>query len=259
MALILETNKLTKTFGAVTAAAEISVRIDQGTIVGVIGANGAGKTTFLNLVTGYLRPTSGTVCFDGRDITGVTPRKLTRLGLCRSFQIPQIFDSLTTYENLLVGLGIASLGRRAFARAALRDGAPEDAAAELLGRFGLQGYRDVPARMLPEGLRKLLDIALALAVRPRMLLLDEPTSGVSAEEKFSLMDLVLGAIRAEMVAVLFVEHDMEIIRRYTQRVLAFYEGKIIADGQSAAVLDDPAVRKYVVGEHTSRPLEERSC
>jgi branched-chain amino acid transport system ATP-binding protein len=249
MAAVLETEGLTKTFGAVTAAADISVRVDRDTVVGLIGGNGAGKTTFINLVTGYLRPTSGTVRFDGRDITGVSPRRLTRLGICRSFQIPQVFDSLSTYENLLVGLGVVSLGKRAFAGGSALEGrAPEEVAEEMLGRFALTSYRDAPASELPEGVRKLLDIAMALAVKPRLLLLDEPTSGVSAQEKFALMDLVLGAIRADRVTVLFVEHDMEVVRRYTQRVLAFYDGRIIADGEPRAVLDDPGVRKYVVGE-----------
>jgi branched-chain amino acid transport system ATP-binding protein len=248
MAAILETEGLTKTFGAVTAAADISVRVEEDTIVGLIGGNGAGKTTFINLVTGYLRPTAGVVRYRGAEITGTSPRKLTRLGICRSFQIPQVFDSLTAYENLLVGLGIVALGRKAFAGgSALGDRTPEDAAGEMLARFRLDPHRDTPASALPEGVRKLLDIAMALAVKPRLLLLDEPTSGVSAEEKFALMDLVLDAIRAEKVTVLFVEHDMEIVRRYTHRVLAFYDGRIIADGPPAAALDDPSVRKYVVG------------
>jgi branched-chain amino acid transport system ATP-binding protein len=254
MAAILETEGLTKTFGAVTAASNIGVSVQEDTIVGLIGGNGAGKTTFINLVTGYLQPTSGVVRYQGRDITGATPRRLTRQGICRSFQIPQVFESLTTYENLLVGLGIVSLRRKAFVGgSALGDRTPEAVAQEMLERFRLEPYRGAPASALPEGVRKLLDIAMALAVKPRLLLLDEPTSGVSADEKFALMDLVLGAIRAERVTVLFVEHDMEIVRRYTQRVLAFYDGRIIADGPPEAVLDDPAVRKYVVGERVAAP------
>jgi branched-chain amino acid transport system ATP-binding protein len=251
MKAILETRGLTKTFGAVTAAANLSVRVEEGTILGLIGGNGAGKTTFLNLVTGYLRPTSGTVHFDGREVTGMKPRQLTRLGVCRSFQIPQVFDSLSVHDNLLVGLGIVKLGRRAFVGSALGDESPEHVAEDMLARFRLEAYRHAPAGTLPEGVRKLLDIAMALAVKPRLLLLDEPTSGVSAEEKFSLMDLVLGAIRAERVTVLFVEHDMDIVRRYTERVLAFYDGKIIADGPSAAVLENGDVRRFIVGDAAS--------
>jgi len=245
---ILETAGLTKTFGAVTAANALDVRIEAGSVVGLIGGNGAGKTTFINLVTGYLQPTAGTVLFDGRDITGLAPRRITRLGLCRSFQIPQVFDTLTTYENLLVGLGIVSMGRRAFVGSSLGGRPPEAVAEEMLQRFRLGPYRDELASTLPEGVRKLLDIAMALAVKPRILLLDEPTSGVSADEKFNLMDLVLDAIRADGVTVLFVEHDMDVVRRYVQRILAFYEGRIIADGAPAAVLAHPEVRRLVVGQ-----------
>jgi branched-chain amino acid transport system ATP-binding protein len=254
---ILETTRLTKVFGAVTAANALDVRVEAGSVVGLIGGNGAGKTTFINLVTGYLQPTGGRVRFDGRDITGLAPRRITRLGLCRSFQIPQVFDSLTAYQNLLVGLGIVSMGRRAFVGSALGGRPPEAAAEEMLTRFRLERYRDELASTLPEGVRKLLDIAMALAVKPRLLLLDEPTSGVSADEKFALMDLVLDAIRADGVTVLFVEHDMEVVRRYVQRILAFYEGRIIADGEPAAVLAHPEVRRLVVGE--ARQGEEAPC
>jgi branched-chain amino acid transport system ATP-binding protein len=123
----------------------------------------------------------------------------------------------------------------------------------VLARFRLEGWRDVAASVMPEGVRKLLDIAMAMVVKPRLLLLDEPTSGVSSEEKFALMDLVLSAIQAERTTVLFVEHDMEIVRRYTERVLAFYDGRVIADGPPADVLDNPDVRKYVVGVEAPRP------
>jgi branched-chain amino acid transport system ATP-binding protein len=252
---ILETAGLTKTFGAVTAASDITVALEEDSVVGLIGGNGAGKTTFLNLVTGYLKPTAGTVRFLGRDVTGLAPRRITRLGICRSFQIPQVFDTLSAYENLLVGLGIVSLRRGAFVGSSLGDQEPERVAEETLDRFRLRDYRDAPASVLPEGVRKLLDIAMALAVKPRVLLLDEPTSGVSADEKFALMDLVLGAIKADRVTVLFVEHDMDIVRRYTQRILAFYEGKVIADGAPAAVLADPQVRRYVVGEAVPQAAE----
>jgi branched-chain amino acid transport system ATP-binding protein len=260
MSVILETEGLTKTFGAITAAASLSVKVEEDTVVGLIGGNGAGKTTFINLVTGYLRPTSGAVRYGGRDITGLAPRRITRLGICRSFQIPQVFESLTTRENLLVGLGIVSLGKRRFAGGSALEGrTPEDVADEMLARFRLGEYRDAPASVLPEGVRKLLDIAMALAVKPRILLLDEPTSGVSADEKFALMDLVLGAIRADRVTVLFVEHDMEVVRRYTQRILAFYDGRIIADGPPRQVLEDAEVRKYVVGGAAAPAGGEGSC
>jgi branched-chain amino acid transport system ATP-binding protein len=127
-----------------------------------------------------------------------------------------------------------------------------DAAQRMLSRFKLTAHRDVPASVLPEGVRKLLDISMAMVGKPRVLLLDEPTSGVSADEKFALMDLVLAAISGEGVTVLFVEHDMDIVRRYAQRILAFYEGRIIADGRPQSVLEDGEVRKLVVGEELTR-------
>jgi branched-chain amino acid transport system ATP-binding protein len=194
----------------------------------------------------------------GRDITGLPPREVTRLGICRSFQIPQVFDSLTARENLLVGIAIVVRGGARFGQSGLTAKGAAAAADEMLSRFRLDAWRDAPASALPEGVRKLLDIAMALVVRPRILLLDEPTSGVSAEDKFALMDLVLGALRAQKVTVLFVEHDMEIVRRYTGRVLAFYEGRVLADGAPAAVLDHPEVRRLVVGE-PAPATAERTC
>jgi len=241
MAVVLETEGLTKTFGALAAASDITVRVEEDSVVGLIGGNGAGKTTFLNLITGYLKPTGGRIAYRGRDITALSPRQVTHLGICRSFQIPQVFDSLTVFENLLVGTGIAARARR--------DGAAARAAADaLLARFHLAGHRSELAGVLPEGTRKLLDIAMALVTNPAVLLLDEPTSGVSAEEKFALMDLVLGAIRNQRVTVLFVEHDMDIVRRYAQRILAFHEGRVIADGPPAEVLASTEVRRLIVGE-----------
>jgi branched-chain amino acid transport system ATP-binding protein len=257
MPAVLEVRGLTKTFGAVTAASDITLDVAEDTVVGLIGSNGAGKTTFVNLVTGYLKPSAGTIVYRGRDITPLSPRQVTRLGICRSFQIPQLFDSLTAFENLLVGVDIVASGSGTFASSAIGR-SPGEAVDAMLERFQLQAYRDAPAGTLPEGVRKLLDIAMALVVKPQVLLLDEPTSGVSSEEKFGLMDLVLGAIRAEKVTVLFVEHDMEIVRRYTHRILAFYEGRIIADGPTAEALQNPDVRRFVVGDEPARP-QEKPC
>jgi branched-chain amino acid transport system ATP-binding protein len=249
MAAILEARGLNKHFGAVTAAADINVNIEQDQVVGLIGSNGAGKTTFINMVTGYLKPSSGSIHYEGRDITSLSPRNITQLGICRSFQIPQLFNTLSVVENVQVGAGIAARNARAKVT-----GIDESRQVEnLMERFRLGDYRHQSAGLLPEGVRKLLDIAMAVAGRPKVLLLDEPTSGVSADEKFRLMDMVMGALKTEGVTVLFVEHDMEIVERYTQRVLAFYEGRIIADGEPAKVLDDSEVRKYVTGQTHQTP------
>jgi branched-chain amino acid transport system ATP-binding protein len=254
MAVILDAKSLCKAFGAVTAASEVNAAIEQDSVVGLIGTNGAGKTTFINMITGYLKPDRGTIEFEGRDITRLEPRQITRLGICRSFQIPQLYRSLTVYENMMVALGVvlqnAGLGGY-FSRGrplVPGYGAPaEEAAERILGRFGLAEYRDRNAQVLPGGIRKLLDIALAMVSKPRILLLDEPTSGVSAEEKFGIMEMVMKAVKAEGATVLFVEHDMEVVSRFAQRVLAFYDGRIIADAPPEAALNDAEVRRYVVG------------
>jgi branched-chain amino acid transport system ATP-binding protein len=236
MTAILAAEGLQKRFGAVAAAADINLSIARDSVVGLIGANGAGKTTFLNIVTGYLRPDSGRIRFDGRDVVGRSPREITRLGLSRSFQIPQLFHSLSVRENLFVAEGIAGAAHVV------------EATEALLARFALGAYAGRAAGLLPEGIRKLLDVAMALVGKPKLLLLDEPTSGVAADEKFEIMDLVMGAVRGQGVTVLFVEHDMEIVSRYAERVIAFYEGRVIADGAPAPVLAAEAVRKYVIGE-----------
>jgi len=254
MSVILDAQGLTKNFGAVTAANEVSAAIEKDSVVGLIGTNGAGKTTFINIVTGYLKPDRGSIAYEGRDITRLPPRDITRLGICRSFQIPQLYGSLSVFDNMMVGIGIvlrnAGLAGYFSRGAALVPGygEPAEAVAErILGRFGLLEYRARNAQVLPGGARKLLDIALAMVARPRILLLDEPTSGVSAQEKFGIMQMVLEAVRAEGATVLFVEHDMEVVSRFAQRVLAFYDGRIIADAAPQAALDDPQVKRYVVG------------
>ena len=235
MSAILVTEGLQKTFGAVTAAADINLAFERDSVVSLIGANGAGKTTFLNMVTGYLRPDGGRVRFDGQELVGRSPREITALGLSRSFQIPQLFQSLSVRENLLVAEGIAHAER------------VEEATDALLEKFDLASYAARPAGLLPEGIRKLLDVAMALVSKPKLLLLDEPTSGVAADEKFGIMDLVMGAVRGQGVTVLFVEHDMDIVSRYAARVVAFYDGRVIADGTPAQVLEAEEVRRYVIG------------
>jgi branched-chain amino acid transport system ATP-binding protein len=256
MAVILDAQGLSKSFGAVTAAAGISAAIEKDSVVGLIGTNGAGKTTFINMITGYLKPDAGAIRFEGRDITPLAPREITRLGICRSFQVPQLYASLSAEENMLVGLGIVlrNAGRGGFfARGRPKvpgfEAPAEEVAEQLLRRFGLAEYRHRNAQVLPGGVRKLLDIALTMVTRPRILLLDEPTSGVSAEEKFGIMEMVMKAVKAEGATVLFVEHDMEIVARFADRVLAFYDGRIIADAPPQAALKDPEVQRYVVGIH----------
>src|SRR5947207_2028768 len=254
MPVILDARGLCKSFGAVTAASEVNAAVEKDSVVGLIGTNGAGKTTFINMITGYLKPDQGTIAYEGRDITSLAPREITRLGICRSFQIPQLYGSLTVWENMMIGIGIvlANAGHGGFFSRgdALVPGHGRPAAEvaeHILGRFDLADYRNRNAQVLPGGIRKLLDIALTMVAKPRVLLLDEPTSGVSAEEKFGIMQMVLEAVRAEGATVLFVEHDMEVVSRFAQRVLAFYDGRIIADAAPQVALADPEVRRHVVG------------
>lgn len=230
---LLSARGLRKRFGAIVAAQDITVDIAAQTVTGLIGTNGAGKTTFVNILTGYLKPDEGSISFDGSDITGLPPREITRLGIARSFQIPQLFTSLSAGENLEIALGIARQ--------------PLSRVGEMLAQFGLTPFRDSIAGTLPEGVRKLLDISLAMVADPKVLLLDEPTSGVASDEKFAVMDRVMDVTRSAGVTVLFVEHDMEIIRRYSDCVLAFYDGAILASGAPDDVLNNAQVRQYIVG------------
>src|ERR1700732_2641753 len=243
---VLAVRGLDKRFGAVIAADALSIDIAAGQKVSLIGANGAGKTTFVNMVTGYLKPDSGSIALDGIDIAKRSPRNVARLPISRSFQIPQLFIDLTAAENLAVavsGTHAASLSRLSPAEAQGR----RDKAIELLQRFGLANLADRPISELAGGVRKLIDIAMALVRRPKLLLLDEPTSGVSAEEKFATMDRVIHAVAPDAATIVFVEHDMEIVSRYADRVVAFYQGRILADGEPHHVLKDPEVRRYVTG------------
>jgi branched-chain amino acid transport system ATP-binding protein len=250
MTAIIEANHLSKRFGAITAANDVNVSIMAGTISGLIGTNGAGKTTFINMITGYLRPDEGSVLLDGEDITGLAPRDVTRRGVARSFQIPQLFNSLTSLENLALAISASgSAGRKGFS--VRHDDSLERAARITLHDFGLEPFSDAVAGTLPEGVRKLLDIAVALIGKPKVLFLDEPTSGVASEEKFAVMDRVMDVTRAAGVTILFVEHDMEIVRRYSDRVLAFFDGRVLADGTPPVVLADSEVRQLIIGEDRS--------
>jgi branched-chain amino acid transport system ATP-binding protein len=247
MSSMLEAVGLNKRFGAVVAAADINIRIGRGERVSLIGSNGAGKTTFVNMVTGYLKPDTGTITLDGTDITPLQPRAITKSGVARSFQMPQLFGQLSVLDNMLVAN--ACHGERlSFWQSAQRREARERAES-LLERFGLAEHRQRRVSELPGGVRKLLDIAMALTTAPKLLLLDEPTSGVSADEKFPMMETIMTALGdARETTVLFVEHDMDIVARYADRVIAFYSGRIIADDLPAVALATDDVRRYVTGE-----------
>ena len=247
MTAVLETVGVTRYFGAVKAADDLNLRFEDGQTVGIVGPNGSSKTTFVNIVTGYVKPTRGEVRFKGEDITGLGPRQVTNLGIARSFQIPQLYTSLTILENMLIALAIRSRRHWEFWRP-LKEKARIDEALLVLGQFGFKETADQKVSTLPEGGRKLLDVALSFALEPTVLLLDEPTSGVSVDEKFGIMDTLMGVVRESRVTAVFIEHDMDVVARYADRVLVFDEGTILADGTPAEIFANPDVRKHVLGE-----------
>ncbi len=244
--LAISAQHITKRFGAVVAAADISPDVPVGQKLSLIGSNGAGKTTFVNMITGYIRPDEGRILLHGENIAGLPPRQIARLGIARSFQIPQLYKDMSVTDNMLVAIA-SQAGALSFWKPARNADALARADA-LLQRFELTAHAHRKVGELPGGVRKLLDIAMALTRQPRVLLLDEPTSGVSADEKFPMMETVMRALSQEAVTVLFVEHDMDIVARFSDRVAAFYSGRVIADGHPDAVLAHPDVQRHVTGQ-----------
>ncbi len=244
---ILRTVDVNLSFGAVTAADNLNIEVEAGEMVGIVGANGSGKTTFLNLVTGYLKPETGRIEVMGRDAIGLPPRLVTKLGVARSFQIPQLYTNMTVLESMLLSLASAAGQATGFWRPLSRESWNTEGLA-ILESFGIESYADRSVSELPHGGRKLLDIAMSFALKPKLLLMDEPTSGVSKEDKFQVMDTLVKVLREGDITTIFVEHDMEVIQRYSRRVLVFDTGRVIADGEPESVLADPEVRKAVLGK-----------
>jgi branched-chain amino acid transport system ATP-binding protein len=252
--VILEARDLRKLYGDFCALDGVSLSIAAGEFVSIIGPNGAGKSTLINLLTGALRPTAGTVRFKGRDVAGVGPVALTRLGLARSFQLVQIFPDLTVLETLQTAV-ISRLGRgtRLF-RSLARDREVQAGALEVAELFGLADKRHAPARQLPQGDKKLLDVASAFALRPEIILLDEPTSGVSTAEKSAIMDILVAASRRMgLQAIIQVEHDMDIVFGYSDRIVALHQGRVLANAAPAAIRADARVVDMVIGRTHAPP------
>jgi branched-chain amino acid transport system ATP-binding protein len=243
---VLEIQDLRLSFGAVKATDGLSVTVHEGEAACIIGPNGAGKTTLLNLVSGYLRPDSGQILYDGRDIVGQPPRRITNSGVARTFQVPQLFDDLTVLENLLIPLAVkGGEGKRMWRP--LRTPERVERARELLDVFDLGDKENALARGLSEGERKVLDIAMSFALEPRLMLLDEPTSSVSRQNKYRVMDTLSRALQSVNVTALVVEHDMEVVARYATRVLVLANGQITAEGDPETILSDPKIKDTVAG------------
>jgi branched-chain amino acid transport system ATP-binding protein len=232
-------------FGGVIAADGIDLDVLEGENLAIIGPNGAGKTTFLNMTTGYLRPQAGTVSFLGQDITALPPRTITKLGIARAFQIPQLFLDQTVLENMMIGAAARAGAMSAFRH--LLDLPERKEVEDLLDLVGVRSFANRKALELPEGQRKLVDIALALALKPTVLLMDEPTSGVASAEKLGLMDILTSALARQKVSSVFVEHDMDMVERYAHRVAVWSAGKIQVVGPPAEILKNTEVREHVIG------------
>ncbi|MEN5082404.1 ABC transporter ATP-binding protein [Bosea sp. TWI1241] len=245
MSAILEADDLNLRFGGVQAAAGATLTVRANERIAIIGPNGAGKTTFINLCTGYLKPQSGRVIFDGRDVTRLSPRAITRLGIGRSFQIPQLFLDNTVIDNLLLALSAREGSWSPFLVMERHPKAEE--MWELLELVGLRDIGDRVVRELPEGMRKLIDIAVALALEPKLIFMDEPTSGVSSTEKFQVMDTLTRVLDARATTAVFVEHDMDVVARYANRVAVWSGGRIALEGTPEEVLNHPDVLETVIG------------
>lgn len=243
---LLSTRGLSLSFGGVVAADAIDFDLMPGERLAVVGQNGAGKTTFINICTGYLKPTSGRVLFEGAEVTGHTPRSITRRGVGRSFQLPQVFTEHTVRECLM--LAASAVKRRHGFWLPMAQAVDVAEVDETLALLQLMPRANDVAGSLPEGQRKLLDVAMALVLRPKLMIMDEPTSGVSSDEKHDLMAVLMKALDERQVTSIFVEHDIDIVRRYATRLCAWIAGRIAADGAPDQVLRDPVVVKNVIGE-----------
>jgi branched-chain amino acid transport system ATP-binding protein len=242
----LEARGLVRQFGALLATDNVSFAISPGARQALIGPNGAGKTTLINLLTGVVKPTEGRVLLEGRDVTALAPHERVRLGLSRTFQINQLFPHLTPAESL--GLAISERNRSGadFWRIAGTRPAIVAEIEELLTRFGLEAEVEEPTRKLAYGKQRLLEIALALATRPRVLLLDEPAAGVPEEERKDIL-AALAALPAE-VAILLIEHDMDLVFSFASRISVMVAGRLLTEGEPEAIAADERVRAVYLGE-----------
>jgi branched-chain amino acid transport system ATP-binding protein len=242
---VLEISNLNKSFGGFRAVSEVSLRVETRQIAAVIGPNGAGKSTLFNLITGHLRPDSGTVVLDGRDITGAAPHRIVRMGVGRSFQRTNIFVKLTVFENIQAAFLVHHRqGSNFWGRS---EAMYRDETASLLRQIGLHGQEKTIAGTLSYGNQKQLELGLALASDPQVLLLDEPTAGMSATETHETIRLLEKIAGERELTLLFTEHDMEVVFQIAQKIAVLHQGRIIADGKPEDVRNDAEVRRVYLG------------
>jgi len=244
---ILEVSGLKKYFGEVKAVDGVNFAIKKETITSIIGPNGAGKTTLLNLISGMLKPDAGKVVFMGKNITKMPPYKIAKLGIGRSFQLVSVYDGLTVFDNIRIPI-LSRMGKtKSMVSLLERDVKVKEEANEILELFGLFDKKDVLAGELPHGDRKLLDVAIAFALNPKLVLLDEPTSGVGVREKRHVMDVIEKAVREKGVTAIIVEHDMDIVFSYSDRIIVMHQGKILADGSPGEIKENEEVKTVILG------------
>lgn len=242
---LLRTEGLTKRFDSVTAVDDVDATFEEGTLHAIIGPNGAGKTTFFNLITGALTPSSGTVHFDGEDITDLGPAEIAQRHLIRSYQVTTVFEELSVLENVRVAAQ-SQHSKYNFWQSA--DDFPEfiETAEQVLDRVGLLEKRDATAANLSHGEQRTLELAIALATEPKLLLLDEPSSGMSSEETAEIINLIRSL--AEEITVVLVEHKMSVVMEVAERIKVLHNGEVIADGSPEAVRNDETVQRvYLSG------------
>lgn len=243
---MLEVENVTKSFEGFQAVAGASLKVEKGQVVAVIGPNGAGKTTLFNLITGHLRPDSGVIRFKGKVITGLAPHRICRRGVARSFQLINVFGRLTVYENVQVAV-LAQM-KKTWNMFTPADKLVQAETLAILERVGLAGYADLPCSALSYGDQKALEVAIALSSRPELLLLDEPTAGMSPEETRATVRLIESLAGQEGLTILFTEHDIDMVFNVAQKIVVMYQGKTIAEGLPEEVRKNPEVQKAYLGE-----------
>ena len=247
---LLETTQLTKYFGDTHAVDHVDFTVTEGEVLALIGSNGAGKTTLVNLISGLIRPDSGAIRFQGQEITGASIHEKIGAGIARSFQLVNLFDQLTTLDNLALAIFSRDGKTRKLFSLSASDKAVRDEAMAVLQQFGLGSQAAMVAGGLSQGERKLLDVAVAYALRPTLLFLDEPTSGVSTREKAPIMDVITSVVRAGKITAVIIEHDMDVVFTYCKRIVAMHQGTILADGTPDEIRSNEQVLANLLGTQT---------
>ena len=245
--ILLQTVDLRKQFGETRACDNVNFTVNKGEFLSLVGSNGAGKTSLVNLISAHLTPDSGQILFDGNDITFTTVYERIKAGIARSFQIVNLFDGLSVFDNVAMSIFSRDGKTAKIAALAEHDQDVRNETFDVLGQFGLKSMSAVLAGGLAQGERKLLDVAVAYALRPKLLFLDEPTSGVSTRDKSQIMDTVSSVVRAGAVTAVVIEHDMDVVFRYSDRIVMMHEGRFLADGTPEAIRANNDVANILLG------------